>query len=130
MTAGEILRASGLDTEELRAELHPVDADRVKVRAAPKLLIRVWARGTGAITLIRWVFVHPDLLDDNHPGLGRLIVHELVHVRQWSDYGPVPFLRRYLGAYLAGRRRGIGHRMAYWSNPLEAEARSVVERFS
>jgi hypothetical protein len=129
VNAGEILRARGLDTEELRAVLHPVDVERVQVRPAPGVLLRVWERGTGAITLIRRIYVHPDLLADDHPAMGRLIVHELVHVRQWSDYGPIPFLRRYLGEYLAGRRKGIGHRMAYWSNPLEAEARSIAERF-
>jgi hypothetical protein len=57
-------------------------------------------------------------------------VHELVHVRQWSDYGALGFLRRYLGDYLGRRRRGAGHRMAYWSIRLEVEARSVASRFS
>ncbi len=108
--------------------IHPVDPDRVTVRSAPPFLTRTWARGTGAITLMHWVFVHPDILGSPGPDLGRLVVHELVHVRQWADYGLVRFLRRYLGGYFAGRRRGIGHRMAYWSNPLEAEARAVAER--
>lgn len=128
MNAVEILRASGLDTEELRAMLYPVEFERVIVVPAPPLLLRVWARGTGALTLLHWVFVHPDLLETGDRGLGRLLVHELVHVRQWSDYGTIRFLHRYLGEYLAGRRRGVGHRMAYWSNPFEAEARAVTER--
>jgi hypothetical protein len=38
--------------------------------------------------------------------LARLLLHELVHVRQWRDAGPVRFLARYLGDYLRGRLRG------------------------
>lgn len=128
MRAGEVLRAAGLDGEELRALIHPIDPDQVVIRSAPSLLVRTWAKGTGAITLMRWVFIHHEILASDPGTVGRLVVHELVHVRQWSDYGAVQFLRRYLGEYFSGRRRGIGHRMAYWSNPFEEEARAAADR--
>lgn len=60
----------------------------------------------------------------------RLLRHELAHVRQWQRYGVIGFLRRYLGAYLSGRRKGLGHRASYLAIPLEveaeAEARTLV----
>lgn len=89
----------------------------------------LWGSGTGAITLGRRVFVDPDLLRGEPECLGRLVVHELVHARQWADYGPAGFLSRYLGRYLAGVLRGWGHRAAYRSNPYEAEAREAADRY-
>lgn len=77
--------------------------------------------GTGAMTLGRWVLVRRRLLHDHG-----LIGHELVHVRQWWELGVVTFLWRYLGAYLRGRRRGLGHRAAYLAIPLEEEARRLA----
>ena len=55
-----------------------------------------------------------------------LLAHELVHVRQWREHGPVRFLARYLGAYITNRRRGLGHRAAYESIPFEIEARTLT----
>ena len=55
-------------------------------------------------------------------GNGRLLRHELVHVRQWRALGPFGFLRRYLAAYLRWRLRGHGHWAAYRRIPLEIEA--------
>lgn len=78
----------------------------------------------------RKVYFRPDLLQGSLGSLGGLVVHELVHVRQWSDYGRWGFLRRYLGEYLRGRRQGLGHRHAYSSNRLELEARRVEERYA
>ena len=84
--------------------------------------VRVWVGGpvppgSAAITLGRLIIVRRRSADDQ-----RLLRHELAHVRQWHELGAVGFLRRYLGAYLAGRRRGLGHRAAYKAIPLEVEA--------
>lgn len=129
MIAGEALRAAGLDTEELRAAIHPVDPDRVTLRPAPSWLTRLWGRGTGAMTIGARVFVRPDILAGPPDPLGRLVVHELVHARQWSDYGTFGFLRRYLARYVGGVLRGLGHRSSYRANPYEAEAREVADRY-
>lgn len=130
MTAGQVLRVAGLDTEELRAELHPVDPDAVELVPAPSWVRLLWAKGTAAMTLGSRVLVRPDLLERSAEELGRLVVHELVHARQWSDYGAVGFTRRYLARYLSGLARGRRHRVAYRSNPYEAEAREVADRYA
>lgn len=53
---------------------------------------------------------------------GRLLAHELVHVRQWRMLGVGGFLGRYLGTYLRWRLHGYGHWAAYRRIPLEIEA--------
>jgi len=51
-----------------------------------------------------------------------LIAHELVHVRQFADLGPLRFLGKYVGSYLRFRLNGYGHMAAYRRIPLEVEA--------
>jgi hypothetical protein len=58
-----------------------------------------------------------------------LLVHELVHVRQWADFGVFGFLRRYLADYLRGRFKGLGHREAYLAIGFEQEARRLAALF-
>ncbi|MCI0425264.1 MAG: DUF4157 domain-containing protein [Actinobacteria bacterium] len=130
MNVGRILADAGYDSEELRAELHPVVIEKVKVMPASRLVRALWGSDISAMTLGRLVLVAPAALSGDRKTLGRLMVHELVHVRQWTDYGVVGFLRRYLGDYLRGRRQGAGHRLAYRAIRLEAEARSVTARFT
>jgi hypothetical protein len=55
-------------------------------------------------------------------GNRRLLRHELEHVRQWREQGVLGFLRRYLGAYLRQRLRGLPHWAAYRRIPHEIEA--------
>jgi len=52
-----------------------------------------------------------------------LLAHELVHVRQFAELGPVRFLTRYVGSYLQNLRRLRNHRQAYLEIPFEIEAR-------
>jgi hypothetical protein len=125
-----ILAETGYDSEELRAAIHPVALERVRLIVAPRLVRALWGRGIKAMTLGRWILVDPEVLTGDRGALGRLLVHELVHVRQWSDYGMLGFLRRYLGDYLRRRRQGAGHRLAYWSNRLEVEARTTAARYT
>ena len=63
-----------------------------------------------AVTLGNTIIVHPDI-----KLTGRLLRHELEHVRQWRQH-PVSFPARYL----------INHfRYGYHANPYEVEARAA-----
>lgn len=70
-----------------------------------------------AITLGRTVITRSRAEHDDH-----LLSHELVHVRQFIDLGPVRFLTKYIGAYIRARLDGRGHMDAYRRIPLEIEA--------
>jgi hypothetical protein len=73
--------------------------------------------GADAITLGSLIIVRRRASGDEE-----LLRHELVHVRQWRELGPVGFLRRYLGEYLRWRLRGCSHWDAYRRISLEEEA--------
>ncbi len=92
-------------------------------------MMRIWGPGIQAMTVSRWIFVDPRALNGDRARLSLLIIHELVHVRQWSDLGVLGFLGRYLGDYLRGRRDGLSHRDSYMAIPLEVEARRIQTRF-
>lgn len=57
----------------------------------------------------------------------RLVAHELVHVAQFCEQGRLRFLADYVAAYLAGRRRGLGHWAAYREIGAEVEAYALEE---
>ena len=67
-------------------------------------------RSAAAVTLGRTIVVHPDAIVD-----GRLLRHELEHVRQWRRH-PVTFPLRYALCHL---------RYGYHDNPYEREAREA-----
>lgn len=67
-------------------------------------------RPAAAVTLGRTILVNPSI-----PLSGRLIDHELAHVRQW-ERNPHLFPFRYIASHI---RRGYGE------NPYEAEARAA-----
>ena len=73
--------------------------------------------GIAAMTLRRHVLVRRERVGDS-----KLLAHELVHVRQWTELGTVRFLWRYLGHYFRGRACGLSHAEAYRRIPLEREA--------
>ena len=129
MNAGFLLSVGGLDAEQLLAELHPVDPAGVRVVAAPAVLRWMWPKRIGAMATRAKIYVDPPLLAGDPRMIKYLMVHELVHVRQWSDYGFFGFLRRYASEYIRGRRKGLSHNEAYRANRLEQEARQVEERF-
>jgi len=54
-----------------------------------------------------------------------LLAHELTHVVQFRRDGTLPFLARYLSAYVRGRLHGRSHHDAYLSIFYEQEARGV-----
>ena len=128
MNAGRILRSAGLDTPELRAELAPVDPDRINVYPASSLYRRLWRSGIKGVTAMGIVFVDPEVMRGDCARLGRLVVHELVHVRQFRQNGYLRFPVRYVYDYLVGRLRGLSGRDAYLQNPAEVEAREVTRR--
>ena len=76
----------------------------------------------------RHIWVDADVIDNDAAFLA-LLVHELTHVRQWRERGPVGFLVRYWGDYLRGRLRGETHRAAYEAIPAEVEARATARGF-
>ena len=103
-------------TAETRAgftHVPAVDVERVRLIVVPVL-----TPGIVAMTVGRFVF-----LRRGHETDAGLLAHELVHVQQWRELGAARFLVRYLGAYVRGRARGLGHWDAYRAIPFEAEAR-------
>ena len=67
-------------------------------------------RSAAAVTLGRTIVVHPDVRLD-----GRLLRHELEHVRQWRRQ-PLTFPIRYLLCHI---------RYGYYDNPYERAARDA-----
>ncbi len=62
-------------------------------------------------------------VDVDEEGNSPLLAHELVHVRQWAEQGPVGFSRRYLGSFARGLNLHRNWNRAYLSVEAEAEAR-------
>ncbi len=127
MRAALLLARADLDTPEVRAALHPASPEEVQVWPAGPLMRRLWRKGIAATTLVRWVFIDPDVLRRDPSVVGKLIIHELVHVRQFSELGLARFFRRYLSDYLRARLRGLDHREAYLQIDLEVEARHQAD---
>jgi len=129
MKVATLIVAAGLDLDRMRAEFHPVNLDRVQVLPIPGLFLKFWPENVAAMTLGSRIFMKPSRLFGDPAGIKYLIIHELVHVRQWSEYGVFGFLRRYLGEYIRGRMQGLGHNTAYERNRLEVEASHLADRY-
>jgi hypothetical protein len=129
MNAAKALDASGLDITKLADFIRPVRPEQVTLRAASSVMRGVWGRGIQAMTLGNTVYVHPAVLAGPARALGLLVIHELVHVRQWRKRGVFSFLGTYGSDYLKGRRQKLGHRGAYRQIEFETEARDVASRF-
>lgn len=130
MNAAIALAASGLDTSALLPLIQPVLPEQVTLRPAPSLMRQTWGKGIRAMTLGNTVYIDPTVLSGPKRPLGLLVIHELVHVRQWRKRGVIPFLGSYLSDYLKGRRQKLGHRGAYRQIGLEMEARAIASRFA
>lgn len=117
-TADEIVVASGITDSDL-ASL----AENVTLRRMPRLLEVVVGDGVQAMTLGTTILVRSDRLDEVLRGDGaELLAHELVHARQWRDYGKVRFLAMYLSDYTRLRLLGLTHPQAYRGIGFEHEA--------
>ena len=99
---------------ELYDHVPGTDALRTRIAVVPFLQPR-----THGMTLGRLVLLRRDHADDTE-----LIAHELVHVHQWRELGPLRFLTAYLTAYLRGLARFRSHRRSYRAIPAEVEARA------
>lgn len=128
MNAGRILRRAGFDSEHLRATLSPVDPDRVNVWPASRWMRLFWRKGISGVTIRKWVFVNPELMRGDPQRLGRLVIHELVHVKQVRQQGYVRFSLRYIFEYGWGIVAGKDTRQAYLDITAEREARETTER--
>ena len=128
MNAGRLLRESGYDNDALRARIAPVDPDRVNIWPASMPLRRFWRAGIKGVTLWKWILVDPEVLRrGDRDRLARLVVHELVHLRQFAQSGYLRFISRYLTEYWRGRVGGKSAREAYLDISAEREAREVTE---
>jgi len=78
------------------------------------------------MTIGRFVLLRGDRIEDR---ASTLLAHELVHVRQFAEMGPIRFLSAYLGAYVRNLRRTRNHHQAYLDIPLEIEAREVAAQW-
>jgi hypothetical protein len=128
VTAGEAVDAAGIDRDLLAAALPRVDPDAIRVRAAAPWFRALWAEGITAMALPWGIYLHPRHFERPPSELGALMVHELAHIDQWRRLGPWGWARSYLGDYLSGRRRRLGHHGAYRAIGLEVEARDVARR--
>jgi hypothetical protein len=128
VNAGRLLREAGYDTDALRVRISPVNPDHVNVWPASTLMRRLWRSGIRGVTIWRWVFVDPELMRGDRDRLARLVIHELVHLRQLADTGYLPFTVRYVTEYLRGRLKGKDARQAYLDIAAETEAREVTAR--
>lgn len=128
MNAGRLLRAAGYDTDALRVRIAPVNPDDINVWPASRLMRSFWRHGIGGVTHGRLVFVDPEVMKGDPDRLARLVVHELVHVRQFVAAGYVRFVLSYLKDYWKGRIGGLNPRDAYREVTYEREARELTER--
>lgn len=130
MNAARILERSSYDLDEVRALVSPVEPEAVNVWPASRWLRMMWRPGISGVAQWRWIFVRPDLLSGDPDRLARLVIHELVHVRQFADQRYVPFMARYVRDYLRCRLSGMDHRDAYLTIPAEVEAREITSRLT
>lgn len=128
MNAGRILREAGYDTDALRVRIAPVDPDQINVWPASRLFRRLWRQGIRGVTHGRFVFVDPDMMRGDRERLARLVIHELIHVRQYRAAGYVRFVTSYLEEYWIGRLGGKSPGEAYRDISHEREARELTER--
>lgn len=128
MNAGRLLRQTGYLTDALLVRIAPVDPDDVDIFPAAPALMRLWRPGIKGVTHWRWVFVDPELMKGDRDRLARLVIHELIHVRQFRDAGYLPFMTRYALEYWRGRLAGKDPGRAYLDIGAETEARRLAEQ--
>jgi hypothetical protein len=133
LSAGRVLRESGIDPADVRRELPTVEPYAVRIRVAPRLLRLVWARGIVAMALPWGVFVTPATFAKMAEGaaadsMGPLVVHELAHLDQFARLGVIRHVVLYLGDYLRARLTGSRHWDAYRAVRLEVDARRIAGR--
>ena len=126
MQVGQLLARAELGLPAVEVITGVAGLADVAVRPAPRWLRRLWRGQVVAMTVGKRIYLAPGLADGDPARLGRLLVHELVHVRQWADAGAFRFLRRYAVDYLTGRVRGRSHTESYHGIRYEVEARRIA----
>jgi hypothetical protein len=126
VNAGRLLRDAGYDTDALRSRIAPVNPDTINIWPASPLFRLFWRKGIEGVTYWRYVVVDADVLRGDRERLSRLVIHELVHVRQFSTVGYLPFVFSYVREYLSGRLRGLSGYDAYRAISFEREARELT----
>lgn len=126
MNAGRILRNAGYDTEALRVRIAPVDPDHINVWPASRIFRHFWRAGISGLTHWRFVCVDPEMMRGDPQRLARLVIHELVHVRQYLAAGYLRFVTSYLKEYWIARFGGKSPRQAYLDISMEREARELT----
>jgi hypothetical protein len=126
VNAGRLLRNAGYDTDALRSRIAPVNPDTINIWPASPLFRLFWRKGIEGVTYWRYVIVDADVLRGDQDRLSRLVIHELVHVRQFSTLGYLPFVFSYVREYLSGRLRGLSGYDAYRAISFEREARELT----
>ena len=117
-------RRRALDTDEIDRYEHLPAAMLARVRLVRAPMLPPSVHG---MTVGRWVLLRGDRIDRR---VSMLIAHELVHVRQFAELGPVRFVASYLSQYLRNLIRFRSHRAAYAGISFEIEARREAERWA
>lgn len=112
------------------SRIQPITPDTVTVVSAPRVMKKLWAKGTGAMTVGTRIYVDPAVLERGGRELTALLMHEMVHARQWQQQGVRRFISSYLRQYLVARVTGATHREAYLAIGAEVEARELSRSFS
>lgn len=112
----------------IREVLEPIRGDEVTVRFLPFPRRRMWPTSVAAMTMPWAIYIRPEVLAADEFVVRRLIVHELVHARQWKTLGVSRFLSRYLTEYLRNRLAGMSHPQAYRAISLEVEAYAIADQ--
>lgn len=131
LTTEEMLVAGGIDVARVRHHLRRVDPSKARVRVAPGWFRGFWAKGVSAVCLPWSIYVRPEIgqryvRSEGLEAIGTLIAHELTHLEQYRRLGAIRHSVRYLGDYVLGRLRRLGHWDAYRAIGLEREARYVA----
>jgi hypothetical protein len=129
--AADLLRAAGIDPDELRGLMPRVDPATVRVRVARPWFRRLWAKGIAAVALPNGIFVQPAVMERFRAGMdpgrgGKLMVHELMHIEQWRRLGALRHVTQYSTDYLRNRFKRMGHWESYRAIRLEVEARNAA----
>lgn len=116
-------------SEEIVAVLAPFfpDLDLARVRIHHGIPFYVRGNPIGYTDRYRIYLDHGAYRVDTIDGIA-LLAHEIVHTRQYRDYGTWTFRLLYFYFYAMNLLRGMSRKEAYLNVPFEIEAREVEAR--
>jgi hypothetical protein len=118
------VKRRNLEPDEIEVYDHVALAVLDRARLVKTNLLPPAADG---MTVGRFVFLRGERIQERST---TLLAHELVHVRQFAELGPVRFFNQYLGAYFTNLWKLRNHRAAYLAIPLEEEAREAASSWA